>query len=311
MTEAWATSAPTALHRAAYADAVREAFWLEHLPSREPHAPLVGQVDGGLCVVGGGFTGLWAAIHAKTDDPGRDVVVLESGTVGSGASGRNAGFCIGSLTHGLENGLARFEDEMPLLERLSRTNLRGLVADVDRLGIDCDLEMTGEMTPSLAPHQDAWLHEGRELYERWGYEVELFPDAYAMQAEVGSPLYRSGLWIKDAGGVVDPAKLAVGLLDAATRLGVRFHEQTEATALEDVPGGVLVRAAGGAAVRVGGPCSPRARSLPCCGPSAATSSRSTTTRSCPSRSRPSSARASAGSDGRGSATPATAFTTTA
>src|SRR5439155_4540675 len=151
-----------------------------------------------------------------------------SETVGFGASGRNGGFFIGSLTHGLENGLARFADELPLLERLSRANLKGLIADVHRLGIDCDLELTGELTPSLAPHQDAWLQHSARLHERWGYDVEVFPDGAAMQAEVASPLYRGGMWIKDAGGVLDPAKLALGLLEAALRLGVRVHERTRA-----------------------------------------------------------------------------------
>src|SRR5213592_881073 len=129
MSSPWPTSAPSTAHRAAYADAERRAFWLDHLPGREALPSLEGQVDTDLCIVGGGFTGLWAAIHAKADDPARDVTVLESETVGFGASGRNGGFFIGSLTHGLENGLARFADELPLLERLSRANLKGLIAD--------------------------------------------------------------------------------------------------------------------------------------------------------------------------------------
>jgi glycine/D-amino acid oxidase-like deaminating enzyme len=245
----WPTSPPTAAHRAAFADAERRPFWLDLVPAREPLPALEGDGEAGLCIVGAGFTGLWAALQAKADDPDRDVVVLEAATAGAGASGRNGGFCIGSLTHGVENGLARFADELPLLERLARENLDGLVADVERLGIDCDLEMTGELTPSLAPYQDAWIEEGRELYAQWGYDVEVFPDAAAMRAEVDSPLYRGGLWVKGGGGVLDPAKLAAGLLEAAIRRGVRVHEQTRATALEDAAGSVVVRTAGGASVR--------------------------------------------------------------
>src|SRR4051795_3782789 len=96
---------------------------------RPPPPPLRGRVDADLCIVGGGFTGLWAALHAKADDPARDVAVLEADTIGFGASGRNGGFLLGSLTHGIENGLSRFRDEIAALERLGRENLAGLRAD--------------------------------------------------------------------------------------------------------------------------------------------------------------------------------------
>jgi FAD dependent oxidoreductase len=49
-------------------------------------------IEADLCIVGGGFTGLWAALHAKADAPGREVVVLEAEAPGGAASGRNGGF---------------------------------------------------------------------------------------------------------------------------------------------------------------------------------------------------------------------------
>src|ERR1700759_2243515 len=166
--------------RAAYADAEPRSFWLAALPAREPSPPLRGAVETDLCIVGGGFTGLWAALHAKADAPAREVVLLEAETIGFGASGRNGGFAIGSLTHGLENGLARFGDEIELLERLGRENLAGMLADLERHGIGCDLELTGELTPSVAAYQDDWPAETAALYGRFGYDVEVFPDAAAM-----------------------------------------------------------------------------------------------------------------------------------
>jgi glycine/D-amino acid oxidase-like deaminating enzyme len=241
----WPTAPPTAAERASYADASPQPFWLERLPSREPEPGLTGTIDADLCIVGGGFTGLWAALQARADDPHRDVVVLEARTAGFGASGRNGGFLMPSLTHGRRNGLSRFADEIDLLERLGRENLRGLVEDVKDHAIDCDLELTGVLLPIVAPYQDAWLQEERELAERFGCEVEIFPDAEAMQAEVTSPIYRSGIWTKDDGGVLDPAKLVVGLLRAALDAGVRVYEETEATGLETRPDGVAVRARNG------------------------------------------------------------------
>ena len=61
-------------------------------------------------------------------------------------AGRNGGFCEASLTHGLENGLRHYPDEIDVLLREGRANLREIV-DFTRLhGIDCDLEETGILT---------------------------------------------------------------------------------------------------------------------------------------------------------------------
>src|ERR687890_25182 len=111
----WPATPPTAAHRAAFADADPHPFWLARMP--EPAPSVTGVLDADLCVVGGGFTGLWAALYAKALDPSRDVVLLEAETAGFGASGRNGGFCVASLTHGIDNGLARFPEEMEVLER--------------------------------------------------------------------------------------------------------------------------------------------------------------------------------------------------
>ncbi len=241
----WPLTPPTAAERAAYADAEPRPYWLAALPPREPEPALRGEVETDLCVVGGGFTGLWAALHAKAEDPGREVVLLEAETIGFGASGRNGGFAIASLTHGLENGLARFADEIELLERLGRENWAGLLADLERHGIECDLEPTGELTPAVAAYQDEWPAATAELYGRFGYDVEVF-DGAAMRAEVASPLYRGGAWVKDAGGVLDPGKLALGLFTAARRAGVRVHERTPASGLERAGEGVRVATPAGA-----------------------------------------------------------------
>jgi glycine/D-amino acid oxidase-like deaminating enzyme len=246
MPRPWPTTPPTAAHRAAYADAEVVSYWLDELPVRADDPPLAGTVDADLCIIGGGFTGLWAALHAKADDPARDVVVLEADRVGAGASGRNGGFLIASLTHGLANGLARFPDEMQALERLAFENFEGLKADLIAHGIDAQLEETGELTALLEPHEVAGAEEEAALLRAYGHDVEVL-DAAAMRAEVDSPTYLGGVWDRSGAGLVHPGRLVAGLRGAALAAGVRIYEHTPAGGLaKAADGGVTVTTPGGA-----------------------------------------------------------------
>src|SRR4051812_15466851 len=155
----WPATPPAAAHRAAYRDAEPRPFWTR---PRTPCPALTERTDADLCIVGAGFTGLWAALYAKALDRGRDVVVLEAETAGYGASGRNGGFAVASLTHGIDNGLARFHEEMPVLERFALENFDGLRADLDTHGIECDFEPTGELLALTDGYQLPWLEEEYE-----------------------------------------------------------------------------------------------------------------------------------------------------
>jgi glycine/D-amino acid oxidase-like deaminating enzyme len=239
MSSPWPLAPPTAAHRAAYADAVPSSYWLEHGGAPDRFGPLEGRSLCDLCIVGGGFSGLWAALHAKAGDPARDVVVLESETVGHGASGRNGGFVSSSLTHGIGNGIARFPDEIETLERLGRENYDGFCSDLAHHGIECELESTGELTVALSPHEVRSLAEESDLLRRFGHDVEWL-GAEQMRAEVASPLYHGGLWDRTGTALVDPGKLVFGLRAAAARLGVRIHEGTPARSLVATAGGVEV-----------------------------------------------------------------------
>ncbi len=178
-----------------------------------------------MAVVGGGFSGLWTALLAKERDPTQDVVLVEAKTVGWAASGRNGGFCAASLTHGLGNGLSRFPDEITILERLGRSNLDEIEASLERYGIDCAFERTGELSVALAPWQLDELREHHATARGLGHELDLL-DAEAVRAELDSPLYVGGVWDRDGCAVLDPARLAWGLRSACLDLGVRIYEHT-------------------------------------------------------------------------------------
>ena len=205
------------------------------LPDRSPHEPLDGATDADLCIVGGGFTGLWAALHAKRDDRGRDVVVLEATRCGAGASGRNGGFMEASLTHGIGNGMTRFPDEIEQLERLGEANFEALRADLERHGIDCEYERNGVLSVAVAEHELAVLAEEAELLRRFGHELELL-DREGVHAQVASPLYLGALWDRTGSALVHPGRLADGLRAAAVAEGVRIFELSPARGLRPTAG---------------------------------------------------------------------------
>ncbi|MGB7685016.1 MAG: FAD-dependent oxidoreductase [Solirubrobacterales bacterium] len=244
MPRPWPDGPPGAADRARYANAEPVPYWIAAAPRREPTPPLTGSVETDLCIVGGGFTGLWAALHAKADDPSREVLLVEAGRIGGEASGRNGGFVDSSLTHGIDNGLARFADEIETLERLGEENFAGMRADIERHGIECAWGEGGGIGVALEPHELEALAEAVPVLRRFGHDVELL-DGAAVRAEVDSPTYLGGLWDRTGQALVDPARLADGLLAAALRAGVRVHEHSSARALRDRESCVEVVCAGG------------------------------------------------------------------
>ncbi|MEK8172730.1 FAD-dependent oxidoreductase [Streptomyces sp. M19] len=203
-------------------------------------------------------------------------MLVEGRETGWAASGRNGGFCAASLTHGLGNGLARWPDELPELERLGQRNLDEIAATVERHGVDCDFERTGEIDVATAPHQVAELREAAAQAARLG--VAPRSSSTATRCAPGRLAHLPRRAVRPYGrGDAAPAKLAWGLKRACQDLGVRVYEHTPpsgpsrtARAWPSAP-----RTAGSAP---GGSRSAPTPSRPWCADCARTSSPCTTTR---------------------------------
>jgi glycine/D-amino acid oxidase-like deaminating enzyme len=228
----------------ALADAEPRPFWLAQPGAPEPGPPLETDEKADLVVIGGGLTGLWAALLAR--EAGQEVVLLEGERIAFGASGRNGGFMDASLTHGIENGVARWPDEMEQLERLGRENFAAIKEAMARHGIDAGFEETGELSFATAPYQAEYIPEIVETARAHGWPAEALTAAQA-QAEVHSPTYHGAAFLPEGRGLVDPARLAWGLAAAARAAGARIYERSPATRLER--DGEGVRATAGHAVR--------------------------------------------------------------
>ncbi|MFP3967804.1 FAD-dependent oxidoreductase [Actinomadura fulvescens] len=212
------------------AEAEPAPYWLQDPARPEAEPALVGRDTCDLAVVGGGYTGLWAALRAKERDPSLDVVVLEADRIGAAASGRNGGFCAASLTHGLGNGMERWPEEMAELEHLGHENLKAIGSTLDRYGIDAEWELTGELNVATQEWQVAGLAEEAEAATALG-RAPILLGAEELRKEVDSPTYLAGLWDRDGVAMVHPAKLAWGLAEACRALGVRIYENTPVTGL--------------------------------------------------------------------------------
>jgi glycine/D-amino acid oxidase-like deaminating enzyme len=218
----------------AISDAEPHPYWTESADLPESNPTLVRDEHCDLCVVGGGYTGLWTAIIAKERDPSRDVILIDKGEVAGAASGRNGGFMESSLTHGVGNGLNRHADEIELLEELGLQNLDQIEAAINRYDIECSYERTGVIDVAHTGHPESYVEElqaEHDALRSMGQQVTWL-DTDAMRAEVNSPTYTAGLFRSERAALVDPARLAWGLKRVAENHGVRIYEHTKATGIE-------------------------------------------------------------------------------
>lgn len=227
----------------ALADAAPAPVWWEGRDSSPVSEPLTGSVRADLLVVGAGLTGLWAAIHALEEQPGRRVVLVDATYVGAGASGRNGGFVSTSLTHGLAHGAATWPEELPQLLRLGEQNVLEIREILAKERIESDLRLCGKTIIATRPHEVSALRRLRELHEVHG-EAATYLTADEVRADVHSPTYLAGLRTT-SGGLVDPVALTTGLRDLAISRGVVLHEGTDVRNLRREGAGVLCEAGAG------------------------------------------------------------------
>lgn len=231
-------------HLLALAGAEPSPYWLDDPDEPEGTDTLVAADSADLCIVGGGYTGLWTALLAKKRDPDRDVVIVEASRCGNAASGRNGGFFESSLTHGVSQGFARFARELPLLEKLGLDNLNEIEEFVARHQIDCDWERNGVIDVATSADQLEHLTSQAVHLEALGQDIAIL-DQEQMQAEIHSPTYHGGLMRRRRAAVCDPARLVFGMKQIALESGIRIYEDSLATEIKERGHAVEVHAAYG------------------------------------------------------------------
>jgi putative aminophosphonate oxidoreductase len=208
-------------------------LWLqEALGSAEEDAPrLEGDQKADVCIVGGGYTGLWTAIRLKEHDPSLDVVLVEGDVCGGGPSGRNGGFVLSWWAK-----FAKFEHIVGAEEALRLC--RASAGAVEAIGgfcaanaIDAHFRHDGWLWAATSVAQIGAWDETVAAIERHGESVfvRLEPEEVARRA--GSPSHLAGV-LEPSGATVQPALLARGLRRVALGRGVRIFERSPMSRLE-------------------------------------------------------------------------------
>jgi gamma-glutamylputrescine oxidase len=198
--------------------------------NEQPDYPaLNGDVEADVCVVGGGFAGLSAAIELA--DRGYKVVVLEARHIGWGASGRNGGQLIAGLAceqDVIENALGL--DAAKQVWGMTLEALDLVRARVKRFAIQCDLT-DGFLGVAVNENKAAKLHQWLDgMVQRYQYDAQWIPPKDIGQW-IASPRYHSGYFDK-SGGHLHPLNYCLGLAKGAASLGVRIFQHSAVMAMQ-------------------------------------------------------------------------------
>lgn len=209
-------------------------YWLDTAPQFPgfDQDPVEGDYD--VAVVGGGFTGLSAALALAKR--GARVVLLEAGRLGGCASGRNGGMCNNGFAQDYAGMVGRLGAETA--ERLYRS-FDAAVDTVERIvgeeSIDCDFERVGKLKLAAKPAHYDKLARSQELMAR-----SADPDCYMvsrqdLRGELGSDRYFGGLMFPKS-AAMHVGKFAHGLAMAAQRHGARLRENAPVIGMKRLTG---------------------------------------------------------------------------
>lgn len=217
-------------------------LWERTAPPAPVTSPLIGDVTADVAIVGGGFTGLSAALHLA--EAGRKAVVLEATEVGFGGAGRNVGL--------INGGMWVMPDDLPgvlgpiygerVLELLGGAPLvvRQLI---EKHAIACELETNGTLHCAVGADGFKELEERHRQWKGRGAPVKLL-SAEETAARIGSTAY-SGALFDPRAGTLQPLAYVRGLAHAALAAGAGIHTGSPVEGYEKTGSGWCVRTAKG------------------------------------------------------------------
>ncbi len=228
-------------------DPLNNSYYAATANAWETRAALIGQDTCDICIIGGGFTGLSAALACAEN--GLSVILLEAETIGFGASGRNGGQLIPGLRWGMREIDAEFGRERAKAifdlawSAVSRVNDR-----IKKHDIKCDIK-SGHLEAAYKPaHFGDMQNEAEFLSATFGWDSIDVVQPNEMSRHINGGGYHGGIY-DHKGGHFHPLNYALGLANAAKSEGVRIFEHSPVSNYSDNGSSVEIKVNGGASVK--------------------------------------------------------------
>jgi glycine/D-amino acid oxidase-like deaminating enzyme len=205
-------------------------YWLTttQMPSTGAARPLPSRVD--VAVIGAGFTGLSAACTLAKR--GASVAVLESETVGWGASSRNGGMVLTGMKLGVNQLISMYGRD--LTRRMYAASLQTIDCVEQIVGeeaIDCDFSRCGHLEVACKQkHFDDYARQVEVIAREFNHQLRVV-QKNELSAEIGSNIYYGGM-VDEVSAGLNPARYVAGLGQAAMKAGAEIFEHTQVEGLQ-------------------------------------------------------------------------------
>jgi glycine/D-amino acid oxidase-like deaminating enzyme len=206
-----------------------DSLWAAATPAGPELPELMGAQEADVIVIGAGFTGLSTALHLR--EAGVDVAIVEAMEPGWGASGRNNGQVIPTLSRpDPEDIIARHGAVGERFVGLLRDSASTLFDVARRYNIEAEQEQAGWIQPVHSPGRIKIAERRVRQWSKFGAPVELLSREQARDM-LGSDAWFGGFWNR-TGGHINPLALARGLARAVLALGARIYARSPAIGFE-------------------------------------------------------------------------------
>jgi glycine/D-amino acid oxidase-like deaminating enzyme len=207
-------------------------YWWE-TEAVAPRPRLEGTEHADVCIVGGGYTGLWTAYFLKQAEPSLDIAVVERSWAGSGASGHNDGYAMTVLDMSLHHLVANYGPERAgaAHEAVARS-----VVEIGEFctehDLDAEYELNGFAAVAVNDGHMWRLERDLEAARRIDADRDFtFLEGAEARSMIGSPIVR-GILKEGRGAFLNPHKLVRGLARIVEEMGVRILERSPVTEIE-------------------------------------------------------------------------------
>jgi glycine/D-amino acid oxidase-like deaminating enzyme len=205
-------------------------YWLTtvQMPQTNPARTLPDSAD--VAIIGAGFTGLSAA--RELAKKGARVAVLESQTIGWGASSRNGGMVLTGLKLGVNQLISQYgREKTQAMYAASIASIDYVEQIVREENIECDFSRSGHLEVACKQkHFDGFAKQAEVIAREFEHQLRVVP-RHELADEIGSQIYYGGM-VDEISAGANPARYVAGLGRAALRAGACIYESTRVESIE-------------------------------------------------------------------------------